>query len=89
MKKQITSVSMLQSAKVMAALYFVLSLPFLVIMGLGTMFSASPGLGIAMMLIFPILYAVFGFLFTLLGAWIYNMVASKMGGFEFTTTEVN
>lgn len=57
-------------------------------MGLGTMFSALPGLGIAMMLIFPILCAVFGFLFTLLGAWIYNMVASKMGGFEFTTTEV-
>ena len=89
MKKQVISVSMFQTAKVMAALYFVISLPFLVIMGLGMLFSSAPGMGFAMMLVFPILYAVFGFLFTLLGAWIYNMVASKMGGFEFTTVEVS
>ena len=41
MKKQITSISPFQTAKVMALLYFAISLPFIVLMGL--MFSFMPG----------------------------------------------
>lgn len=36
----------------------------------------------------PPLYTVFGFIFTLIGAWIYNLVASKVGGFEYMTAEM-
>lgn len=36
----------------------------------------------------PVLYTVLGFVFTLVGAWVYNLVASYVGGFEFTTLEV-
>lgn len=36
----------------------------------------------------PILYTMFGFVFPLLGAWMYNVAASMVGGFEFTTAEV-
>lgn len=36
----------------------------------------------------PILYTMFGFVFALLGAWMYNVAASMVGGFEFTTAEV-
>jgi hypothetical protein len=88
MKKQIVNVSMFQTAKVAAALYFVISIPFLAIMAVGMMFSNAPGMGIGMLVVFPLLYALFGFIFTLIGAWVYNLVASKIGGIEFTTKEV-
>ena len=88
MKKQILNVSAFQTAKVIAVFYLVLSIPFLAIMALIMSFSHVPGMGFGMLLIFPIMYAVMGFLFTLLGAWIYNLVASQVGGIEFTTEEV-
>lgn len=88
MKKQIVNVSAFQTAKVIAVLYLVLSIPFLAIMAIFMSFSHVPGMGIGMLVIFPIMYAVIGFVFTLLGAWIYNMVASQVGGIEFTTKEV-
>jgi hypothetical protein len=37
-------------------------------------------MSLAMLVAMPLLYMVFGFLFTLLGAWIYNLVASRVGG---------
>jgi hypothetical protein len=88
MKKQIVQVSMLQSAKVMAALYFVISIPFALIMVLTTSFTNPTGVGWGMVIAMQIFYTIFGFLFTLLGAWIYNLVAARIGGFEFQTVEV-
>ena len=86
MKKQISHVSPFQSAKVMAVLYFVISLPFaLLMLALPTPAGAYPGW---MVFVLPIAYLVFGFLFSLIGAWVYNLVARMVGGFEFTTVEV-
>ena len=64
MKKQIVQVSILQSAKVMAALYFVISIPLALIMLIPTMLAPSPGAGfsLAMVILMPIFYTVFGFL---------------------------
>ncbi|MES2018867.1 MAG: DUF3566 domain-containing protein [Pseudomonadota bacterium] len=89
MKKQIINVSMFQTSKVIAALYFAVSIPFLVIAALFMMATHTPGMGIGMLLIFPVIYAVCGFIFTLIGAAIYNMVASMVGGIEYTTKEVD
>jgi hypothetical protein len=91
MKKQITSISPFQTAKVVALLYFVISLPFVLFVGL--MFSRSPApmppmMGVGMMVAFPFLYLIFGFIFTIIGAWVYNLVAQWVGGIEFTTTEI-
>jgi len=88
MKKQIVQVSILQSAKVMAALYFVISIPFALLMMIPAMLSPTPSIGIGMLIMMPIFYTIFGFLFSLLGAWIYNLVAARIGGFEFQTAEV-
>src|SRR5450432_2531659 len=48
--------------------------------------AISPMLGAAMgagaIIVFPILYGCLGFVFALIGAWLYNMVASKVGGIE-------
>lgn len=91
MKKQIVRVSVLQSAKVLAVMYFVISLPIVLIMALPMLFTDQPrvGFGVGMMILMPILYAVFGFLFSAFGAWIYNLLAPHIGGFEFTTVEVS
>ncbi len=93
MKKQIVRVSVFQSAKVMAALYVAMTIPLMLI---GALFmSRLPGGGmgmfggVMMLVLMPVLYGVFGFLFSLLGGWIYNMIASQIGGFEFTTEEVS
>lgn len=90
MKKQIVRVSILQSAKVAAALYLVISIPICLLMLIPVMLSggAIPGFSVGMLIAMPIMYTVFGFLFTVIGAWVYNLVASWVGGFEFTTAEV-
>lgn len=90
MRKQIKSISPLQTAKVTAVLYFVISLPFVLFMFI-TM-SMIPGARFpmsGMMLLMPVMYMVFGFVFTLVAAWVYNLVAGWIGGIEFTTVEID
>jgi hypothetical protein len=44
------------------------------------MFGAFMGVGA--IIVFPILYGIIGFIFALIGAWIYNLLASWIGGIE-------
>lgn len=88
MKKQIVNVSIAQTAKVAAALYFVISLPLVAIMMLTTLVTGQGGIGIVFMILLPVLYVIFGFIFTAIAAWLYNLVAARIGGIEFTTAEV-
>jgi len=88
MKKQVVSVSILQNAKVMAALYLVLSIPFTLLMIIPALVGQGAGVSVAMLILMPVLYTLMGFVFTLVGAWVYNVVAARVGGFEFTTVEV-
>ena len=88
MQKQITRISPFQSAKVVACLYFVITIPFIVLFAIASMFS--PGqqrFGIFFMILAPFLYALVGFVFCIVGAWIYNIVAGLVGGIEYTSTE--
>lgn len=87
MKKQVVSFAPLQAGKVMAAVYFVCSLPILVLM-LVPALSGSQQMPMFFIILMPFLYAFFGFLFSLLGAWIYNIIAARIGGLEYTTVEV-
>ena len=40
------------------------------------------GMGIGFMIFLPVVYAFFGFIFGALGAWVYNLLAKWIGGFE-------
>ena len=91
MRKQIIRIAPLQTAKVLAVLYFAITLPFII---LSTLFMwAIPGDRTSsfsgFILLTPILYALFGFVFTLFGAWVYNLVAQRIGGIEFETEEIS
>jgi hypothetical protein len=39
-------------------------------------------MGTASIVLFPIFYGLMGFLTTLLGAWLYNMLAGTVGGIQ-------
>jgi len=87
MKKQIIRVSPIQTAKVSAVLYFLLSIPLVAFMALSLAFSPAPKpeLGLGFLILFPILYLVFGFIFTAIAALLYNLAAGWVGGVEYTS----
>ena len=98
MKLKLKRVAPLQAGKMLAALYGLLSLilvPFvLVFMAIGSFAArhqggagAPPlpvmfGMGLGFMIMMPVLYTVMGFIFGVIGAWLYNMLAKWIGGFE-------
>lgn len=87
MRNQIIRIAPLQTAKVMAVLYFVMSLPFGLIM-LAMPTPEGAGFPWWMLILMPLAYMFFGFLFALTGARIYKLVAARVGGFEYTTVVV-
>lgn len=88
MKKQIVSISPVQTGKVFAVLYFLLSLPFVAMMAMMFSFSHSPAPSMIMLIVFPFMYMIFGFIFTVIAAWVYNLVAGWVGGIEYTSATV-
>ena len=88
MKKQIARVSILHNAKLMAVIYLVVSLPLVALMTIPMLMQEGAGVSLLAIVLMPLLYTAFGFVFTLFGAWVYNGIAARVGGFEFTTVEV-
>lgn len=39
-------------------------------------------IGVGAIVAFPIIYGVMGFIFALISAWLYNLVAAKVGGIQ-------
>jgi len=90
MKKQLVRLSPFQFAKVLAVLYFLISIPFVAFMWLMSQFGSHPQPFFSgFLLLMPLFYVIFGFVFSLLGAWLYNVAAKWVGGIEFITTEKN
>jgi hypothetical protein len=83
MPRQIIRFSVHQTAKVLALIYAVMGLVFIPIFLVMSM--SNPGIPtppVALALIFPIIYGVFGYVFVGLGCIVYNAVAGKVGGIE-------
>jgi hypothetical protein len=97
MKLKLKRIAPLQAGKMLAAFYGLLSLimvPFmLTFMALGSFAARSHGgagapalplmfgMGIGFMVMLPLLYAFLGFIFGILGAFLYNLLAKWIGGF--------
>lgn len=87
MKKQLTHISIHQSSKVIAALYFVITVPLAVIALIAALFGGGFGMAIAA-LFAPFLYALVGYVIFVILAWVYNFVAARIGGIEVTVTDL-
>lgn len=90
MRVRITHVSLWQTAKVVSAMYFIAAIVGTILLSLLSLFSngAKQPYALVLVVIAPFFYALVGFVFTFLGAWVYNQVARIIGGIEYTTTEV-
>lgn len=87
--KRIKRFGVLQTAKVSAIIYFLISAVFLLPMGfVSSMFGGEnfPGLpfgGGTFFIFLPFLYAFFGFITTAIACLVYNLIAKWTGGIEF------
>lgn len=88
MKIRIKHVSVAQCAKMIAGIYFVISLPIVACVLLTAMAAGKASIGTGGLIILPFVYAFASYLGGLLTAWVYNLVAGRIGGFEYTTAEI-
>ena len=83
MPQRIRKFGVLQTAKVVGALYALLGLVFVPIFLVISMFSPNESrMGAGFALVMPILYGVLGFIFTAIACAIYNFVSGLVGGIE-------
>jgi hypothetical protein len=82
--RQIRSFNVLQTAKVMGALYFVLGVAVsLFIAGRISIARRAPGHGgLLIAVLAPFIYGVLGFVFSAIVCWLYNVIAGLLGGIE-------
>ena len=86
---------------VMAVIQFLVSSPFVVVLGAAFMAahpphssgdarhaSAQPHLPVIALVIIPFVYLIVGFINGALGTWLYNITVRFTGGIEYTTTEI-
>ena len=88
MGKRIKRIAPVQLGKMLAvvyALFSVIFIPFMFISFLAVPDGRGPGL--IFCIIFPVLYIVIGFIGGIVGAFIYNLSASWIGGIEIEFEE--
>lgn len=86
MKRQIVRFSVGQSSKVVALLYGVFGLIFVpigILLALLDRERMFPTFLLGFYLCAPFIYAVLGYVFSLIGFWFYNLIAGGVGGIEF------
>ena len=89
MKKQITRISILQSSKIATILYFILGFLY-VLIGIPMIIFGNDQLRI-MGIVYcamPFLMAGIGFIFFVISAALYNLLAKWVGGMEFEVIDV-
>ncbi|MDB6028287.1 MAG: hypothetical protein JWM68_4510 [Verrucomicrobiales bacterium] len=90
MKKQMISISILQSSKIMTAMYVLMGLIYTVI-GVPMIIFGGDKLRIMgiIYLAMPVIMGVFGFVFFVIFAAIYNFLAKWLGGIEVEVKDVD
>ncbi|MFC3148473.1 hypothetical protein [Piscinibacterium candidicorallinum] len=95
MKKQIRRLSPHQNGKVAGVLMAVASLVFVIPMSvMFSLFAPSPmpgqmhfGPSIGMILLFPVMYLVFGYVMVAVACALYNALFGFLGGFEYESND--
>jgi len=91
MVHRLSRIAVGQTAKVAGLVYGLLGIIFLPLFLIPAFMGAEEGgFPAAWALVLPVLYGVFGYIFTAVGCALYNFVAGKVGGIEFNLgTEVH
>ena len=90
MKRQLTRISILQSSKIVTALYAFFGLLYTLVGMLMIALGGQHLLAIAVIYMFgPLWMAIIGFIGFVISAAIYNWLASILGGIEYEVTEVS
>lgn len=91
MKRRITHVAPVQAAKMFAAFSFLATLPFLLLtmIPMVAMPAEVQPYMTPYLLLVPFFYALVAFIFAMLAAWLYNLVARFVGGLEVTAVDVD
>ena len=90
MKKQLARISILQSSKITTALYVLMGFIYTLI-GVPMLVFGGEGLRIMgiLYLFMPVLMGVFGFIFFVIFAAVYNGLAKLLGGIEVEIKDVD
>lgn len=87
MKKQVSGICIMQSAKFIAVLYLILSAIFCIPFGIYMVVAYGFQEG-GFLLLAPFLYAFFSFIFFAFFSFVYNIIADMIGGLEFIVKDV-
>jgi hypothetical protein len=83
MKKQMVRISILQSSKIMTALYVLMGFIYTLIAIPMIVFGSNQIRIMGFIYLFmPVVMGIFGFVFFVIFAAIYNFLAAKLGGVE-------
>lgn len=83
MKKQVVRISVLQSSKIVTALYVIFGFLYTLIGILMLIFGGKePRVIVIIYLLMPIIMAILGFIFFVIFAALYNFLAKYLGGVE-------
>jgi len=85
--RQIKSFGVLQTAKVMAAIYFFIGLVLVAIVMIAPTRRAHVHRPLVLLLAAPVFYGVVGFIFTAAVCGLYNAIAKRIGGIEFELSD--
>ena len=90
MKKQLIRISILQSSKIMTALYVLMGFIYTLI-GIPMIIFGNNQIRIMgiIYLFMPVIAGVFGWIFFVIFAAIYNLLAKWLGGFEVEIKNVD
>jgi hypothetical protein len=89
MKKQLIRISVLQSSKIATALYVLMGFIYTLI-GIPMIILGSKPIKIMGIVYFfmPVILGIFGFIFFVIFAAIYNLLAKLLGGIEVEVKDV-
>lgn len=83
MAQRIRNIDPVQAAKVVAVLYLLIGTVLIpIFLFLAFMDSNAFGFGMGFMILIPVVYAVMGFIGTIVACALYNLVAGWVGGIE-------
>ena len=89
MKKQIVRISVIQSSKIVTLLYMLFGCLYSLIGIPMIIFGSSQIQIMGIVYLFgPVFMGILGFIFFVIGAAIYNLLAGLVGGFEFEVRDV-